>query len=346
MTIVGGPFAHTLLSDKANKNIFSSYRNLKWTISGRAALHCILSDIIKRTKKRNIWIPAFYCPSVVQLIKNLGFTIYYYDINVKNGKIEYSVHEQVEGIFLFMRYYGFSEYSDLLNEIKGNKETILIEDLTHSLLCKKIDLNIDYYFASVRKWLGVCTGGFLLAPNRNITCSYGAENNKLNYFYKSFIEQYGLYMNTGDGIRDYFRDCFWKCELALEHSTVGYDICIDDKMKIMYWDSDTVKQIRRRNAICIVESIVNKEYLIYKTVESDDVPFFVPILLKSRKERDILCRLLDENNIFCNISWERPTDYYGCSNIIETDFGLVCDERYSIDEINRMMEIVNMWLLN
>lgn len=346
MTIVGGPFSRTLLLDEVNKNISSSYHNLKWTISGRAALYFIISDIIKTTKKRNIWIPAFYCPSVVQLIKNFGLTIHYYDINVKNGKIEYSAYEKVEGIFLFMRYYGFSEYPDLLDEIKANKEVILIEDITHSLLCKKIDLNIDYYFASVRKWLGVCTGGFLLAPNKNITCSYGKENNKLDYFYKSFIKQYDLYMNIGNGIRDYFKDCFWKCELALDNSIVGYDICTDDKKKIMYWDSDTVKQIRRRNATCIVENIIDKEYLIYRTVESDDVPFFVPILLKNRKERDMLCRLLDENNIFCNISWERPINYYGCSNIIGNDFGMVCDERYSINEINRMMEIVNMWLIN
>ena len=65
-------------------------------------------------------------------------------------------------MILYLNYYGFSQ-NQLMDEINKYKRKgcIIIEDITQSLLSNNKTNFADYYFASIRKWTGVFTGGLV-----------------------------------------------------------------------------------------------------------------------------------------------------------------------------------------
>ena len=108
---------------------------------------------------------------------------------------------------------------------------------------------------------------------------------------------------------------------------------------IRNWDINYVKAKRRENAEIIINTL-NKDVLVYDSLNSSDVPFFVPIFLPG-DARMKLCEMLDKNNIFCSILWGRPDGYRGTCNMYDADFGLVCDERYNTTQIHNMVGLIN-----
>ena len=62
----------------------------------------------------------------------------------------------------------------------------------------------------------------------------------------------------------------------------------------------------------------------------------VPIMLKNR---DVIRKKLIDNKIYCPVHWPKPM---GCnSNIYDMELSLVCDQRYDIDDMKRIVSVIN-----
>ena len=88
------------------------------------------------------------------------------------------------------------------------------------------------------------------------------------------------------------------------------------------------------------------DLLIFPEMKSADCPFFVPIIVPDGK-RNELRRFLINKDIYCPVHWpvsqlhklgEKEQFLY------DNELSLVCDQRYSEYDMNRMVDLINSFL--
>lgn len=338
MKIIGGPFS--TVDTCREQNILKVYdKEMSLVGSGRIALYIILNSILKnKNVNRTIWLPAYYCNIGWEIANNLGFIVKYYPVMYEDGRycIELS-NVNAGDVVLFLNYYGFNQkhVQEKLKEVKQRGCT-LIEDITHSLLSDNKSCFSDYYFGSLRKWTGVFTGGLLYGDDLNNSSK--TANNELVLHYKSFMEDYHEYLNTGFGNRDYFRECFYKVEQIISGNYEDKAMYNRDIKLIGKWNIRRVISKRIQNAQYLIDSIKNKNVLMFDSISNGDVPFFLPIYIE---KRDLVCKALDAREIYCSVLWQRPQCCNERCNLYDNEFGLVCDERYSLSDMRRISDVIN-----
>lgn len=342
MEIIGGPFSSVPIENKCGLLDIKD-KNLCLVGSGRIALYVILLSILQEHKaNRVLWLPAYYCDMGWYIASKLGYRINYYPVMYKYGRynVELSTLSEYD-VVLFLNYYGFGQ-NQILDEIRKLKKKgcIIIEDITHSLLSCNISDFADYYFASIRKWTGVFTGGLIYGEglskyiNNDVNLDLVRHN-------KSFFESYQNYLVTGEGDRRYYGFCFYKSELMIDSNYEKLAMYQPDIELVNRWDVELVISKRFENATYLINNIKNRDILIFNEIKKGDVPFFLPIYLE---DRDSTCRFLDMQDIYCSVLWERPTDCQVKCNLYGNELGLVCDERYSMDDMKRISDILNEML--
>ena len=98
-------------------------------------------------------------------------------------------------------------------------------------------------------------------------------------------------------------------------------------------DFNSIKRKRKSNA-----SLLHKELsrLNIKHLFNDNsVPLYVPIFIKNR---DKVREKMFENNIFTPIHWSVQSST--CSKIVETELSLICDQRYTEDDLLKQISIL------
>ena len=86
--------------------------------------------------------------------------------------------------------------------------------------------------------------------------------------------------------------------------------------------------------------------LIYEKLSEADVPLFVPTMIKD--DRDRLRRHLIDKKIYCPIHWPISEYHYGISDlskkIYEEELSLVCDQRYTEEDMNRIVYEIKAYI--
>ena len=101
---------------------------------------------------------------MLQAFQDNNIEIEFYDVSY-NNKLSYNINLETEcDIFYAMNYFGFEETRmDYYIEKFAAQKTIIIEDITHSLLGEKsYNSKSNYMIASLRKWFPVITGGIAI----------------------------------------------------------------------------------------------------------------------------------------------------------------------------------------
>ncbi|MDE6785369.1 MAG: sugar transferase, partial [Ruminococcus sp.] len=156
-----------------SKNNKDTRRNLTWlpsaedatfTFSGRAAIYLALSDILKTTSCKKAYLPVYCCVSMLQPFLDLEIPVEFYTVRCENGNIVCDLPDaEKDTVVLIMNYFGV-QYEETAHAIEKlhRQGTIIIEDITHSLLSERSkSVPCDYMVASLRKWFAVPTGGWI-----------------------------------------------------------------------------------------------------------------------------------------------------------------------------------------
>ncbi len=94
------------------------------------------------------------------------------------------------------------------------------------------------------------------------------------------------------------------------------------------------RRIRQENARTLYEGLNGKVQFMFP-VENMDCPLFVPLLLPNRNE---VRAHLTKNEIYCPVHWPKPE---GCeSNIYDLELSLICDQRYGIEDMKRIVSVI------
>lgn len=347
--VIGGEFSIPISFLKKNSKCNTdTYLNKNYLFfpSGRDALYHILKDIaIENSSEFNeILIPNYICSSVTSTIKDAGWNLSYYNLdnNFHIDKKDVTLIKSKK-VLLLVDYFGCVDLSSDIKKIRNiNKDLIIIADCVQSFF--KLDLyESDYSFTSLRKMceIPLCS---IARKNKNSPFYKSNQflNSKIDLTLNSSNGRWYEYKLLGNLLKSFPSIFSDKCILnLLKHGEYLLDRDIQHDMAVPSYllnmlnfvDFNSIKRKRKSNA-----SLLHKELsrLNIKHLFNDNsVPLFVPIFIKNR---DKVREKMFENNIFTPIHWSVQSST--CSKIVETELSLICDQRYTEDDLLKQISIL------
>lgn len=307
--------------------------SIQWYLSGRSALQAIIKEL---HSARTVSMPSWCCDSMVKPFIDAGMEVHFYPVYWQDGLVQ-ETNRNSDVLFL-MDYFGYTGHQPDLSGFSG----IVIRDVTHSVFSAKYS-DADYCFGSLRKWCGVWTGGYAWTRDGHSLIMEDSDDHgyiplreKAMRLKNSFIHRWGV---TDKG----YLKVFDEAEDALEHvgihPAVDRDIELAKKLNVEF-----IKKRRRANAKVL--RTVFSEWLIFPLLSSIDTPMFVPILVPEGR-RDELRRFLITNEIYCPVHWP-VSEYHKLAErtayIYKNELSLVCDQRYSEEDMYRMVDTIRAFM--
>lgn len=329
--------------DNKEKNNNLEFLNLgkdsKLLMSGTTAIDYVLQDICDKNKI--VYMPNYCCETMVKPFIDNGYKIKYYKVDLKNNKYYIDTNEECS-IFFAMSYFGY-EYSNMdvyIQKFK-NRNIIVIEDITHRLLCQNnYCQESTYLVASLRKWFPIYTGGIAINVEKSFNVSidnYNIDDILVSTKKKAMILKKEYMMGENEIDKNDFLELFKKANLMIENykNKLIDDESIDILKNI---DINRVIEKRRKNAQIIEKDLVTRKICVLYKLQEGDCPLFVPILLHNRD--DIREKLID-NKIYCPVHWSNFNNFD--NYIYNEELSLICDQRYAEDNIKEYIEkLVNI----
>ena len=329
-TEIGSEFWSMPLKDTAT-DFFPS--DTAWFLSGRSALEAIIADIKSTRNIRIARLPSWCCDSMITPFLRRGIEVSFYPVRMENGRLVQDVPEAGENEILFvMDYFGFRSNVQI-----SRGKSIIIRDVTHSLFSAEYS-DADYYFGSLRKWCGIATGGFAIGietADRQEDVSYvfmrrAAMAEKAKYICKS---------SESKGFLNIFAEAEEHLDTCPVSKADEEDIMLAQRLNI-----DLIRAARRNNASVLLDSV--GEFAMFNTLGENDCPLFVPILLPERVRNDLRSFLISKE-IYTPIHWPK-SPYHKLDRqtecIYNSELSLVCDQRYSENDMYRIVDTINEYL--
>lgn len=304
-----------------------------YVLSGRTAIDLIIQDVAKRRPVRKVYMPAWGCDSMLAPFLAHGTQVRFYDI----GHTDFTDYTD---IFFVTNYFGYENTLPIetVKEFKA-KGAIILYDRTHSFLMENdpyLEL-ADYSFASIRKWMGVIGGAvvngvkdYQLKPFPHLDCKEQAMRMK-----KAFIE--------GDTSIDKQAFLNLYCEFG-HHLVEDYqNYEMDDLSYALYKSEDlaAMRHKRRENTKYLHEHLKGVSFIGELTENA--VPLFVPVFFDTTEQRNFVRKKLIEAQIYCPIHWPKPAQIpadFTVNKIYDTELSLICDQRYDINDMKRIIETI------
>jgi hypothetical protein len=278
----------------ATNNFFNFDKKLKFlktgtfTLCGRHALEIVLKNI-KNLNNKSIYIPSYNCPSIELVVNKYFKKIILYDLN-KNLSPKIKKIKK-NSIFLLVNYFGKE------NKFLQRKDTIIIKDLSHSLLNTfKLKKNI-LYFASLRKF-----GIFNLGGWTNVNSELKSKNERVVYFENYRLEKF-KYFNNNIRRNNKFELKLLKSLKKEENKIFNLNTIIKQNQlkKITSISSEKIKLKRIKNYLYLKKNI-QKNFLNID-YKKNEVPFCFFVKFNTKKQRDKAQKKLSQDGIFCPVYW-------------------------------------------
>ncbi len=291
-----------------------------FVFSGRTAIECVLKNI---TNVQTALLPSYCCESMIIPFIAAGIDVNYYQVDwIDELKVQI---EETADILLWCNYFGYR------NEIPSF-DGVIIEDITHSLLSEmQYHPQSDYLAASLRKWQPINCGGYCsvefagrIPPKEFVSLKNAAMEMKTDYLENPTPEK-----------KEKFLRMFNESNRWLAENYEGLGIDPYSREYLAHIDMENQRKRRRENARVLYKGLSGKVQFMFP-IEKMDCPLFVPIL---SKDRDYIRDNLSRHGIYCPVHWPKPE---GCrSNLYDMELSLVCDQRYGIEDMERLVSVLN-----
>lgn len=317
----------------------SSERDGLYVLSGRTAIDIIIQDITSYKYIKSIYLPAYCCDSMIFPFTKRGIEVNLYDVGF-DRKLQYHIDKSIEcDIFYVNNYFGYENTIDLnIIEHFKNNGAVVFYDKTHSFMMKNDNLLCDYSFASIRKWMGVVGGAII-----NGTKNYSLKEYPYLSCKEKAMRQKKAYIAGDNTIsKEDFLKSYADFGHHLQEDYMDYGM--DDLSYTIYKNTNInqLKDIRIRNAKYLHGNLTNVNFLCELT--DNACPLFVPVVFNTKEERDFVRKTLIDNQIFCPVHWPKNNHIapeMKVNKIFDTELSLICDQRYSLNDMNRIVNVIN-----
>lgn len=153
------------------------------------------------------------------------------------------------------------------------------------------------------------------------------------------------YLFRNKGSKNAFLDMFTMFSDQLQSNYKSFEIDSLSKILLSNIDIHILKEKRRENASYLYEELKNCDFIKPIIKEPDfanDCPLYLPIKVETKFRNDLRDYLIAKR-IYCPIHWPIPN--INCLNkatkrIYEEELSLVCDQRYGIDDMRRIVKTI------
>lgn len=315
--------------------------SVQWYLSGRCALRAIIKEL---KDCRTVAVPSWCCETMIKPFADAGIEVRFYPVYWDRGGLRQELRTDCDALFL-MDYFGYTGPGTELPGYHG----LVIRDVTHSLFSASYD-DADYCFGSLRKWVGVWTGGYVWSRDGHALPTEDADDLGYTALRENAMRRKSRYISgdpDADGIcvtdKKYLKlfsaaeDCLDRVGIA---PAAGRDVRLAARL-----DADTIISRRRENAAVLRSAF--PEWLIFPEMKETDCPMFVPVLVPNGK-RDALRRYLIDRQIYCPVHW--PVSAYHRLGererfLYDNGLSLVCDQRYGTKDMVRTVETIRSFFM-
>jgi len=285
-----------------------------------------LEYIIKTKGYTHIYLPYFTCEVLLEPIRNQGIQYSFYKIDANLDPIlDFEIGEK-QG-FVYTNYFGLKQrtVSRLSKKVKN-----LIVDNSQAFFSHPVP-GVDTFY-SCRKFFGVSDGAYLqLNSNERLNLQDDISVNRFSHLIKSI--DLGIESGYGDFVQNNidFVDKPVKNMSALTRkilASLDYEECR-----------------KRRNAnFAFLDYFLKDSNSLKLDFSENDAPLVYPLLVSGNE----LKQQLIERKIFVPTFWpnvfnwaERDSFEY---NLAKNLISLPIDHRYNLDDMTRMLNIINQLL--
>lgn len=324
--------------------------------SGQAALGLVLEDLqVTYPHIPNVaYVPSYCCESMLRPFRRYGFELLFYDVwlDPEIG-LRYEIDSTVDcGVFLAVSYFGFGDtVMDPWIEEFSHRGICTVEDITHRFLSRHPFSNSSTYaFASLRKWVGVASGGLARGlksvnkgprrdGNTSVTLGDRAMRSKFDYLESGCTDQVvkSEYLETWGNHERVINDESWNRG-------------IDDRSRevLQCANYGNIRTSRVSNARYLHEALSEMDMRVGPSENLDwenDCPLFLPIFVKA-SQRDELASFLRSNGVYAPVHWPKPEGLVdrepvpaGLSPYL-TEISIPIDHRYGIRDMDEVGLVV------
>lgn len=308
--------------------------NEAYLLSGRTALKFIIDDIRRDRNFHRVLLPSYCCESMVDPFNVSGVEVEFY--HVTPNHVDYPFGNDVDAVLLidFFGYVNLQNIEIARHERQQGK--VVIYDATH-----KIDGNpaveayANYSFCSYRKWY-YCNfakavkhcGDFSKVVNLRCNDKYvdirnTAASEKEKYI-SGLIDEKESYLSK-----------FSNAEQMLDNDYFEY------AGNPVLFDIESMISKRRENATYLIEELkkIPKIKIWRENLQQTDTPLFVPVLLDNAIRND-LRKYLTEHSIYCPVHWPKSQYHSKEIQLYDSELSLICDQRYNLSDMERIVRTI------
>lgn len=283
-----------------------------------------LEYILRSRQYRKVYIPYYTCDVVLEPFQKLNVEYEFYHIDI-NFEIAQEIVLQEGEALLYTNYYGLKQrYVETLVERFGQR---LIVDSTQAFYAKPIK-GIDTFY-TCRKFFGVPDGAYLYTNN---LLEQEFEKD-ISWDRMSFLTK-RIDLGAEAGYADFRHE---------SGKLIGQPIKRMSNLTLRLMQSidyeETARQ--RRNNYLSLQKTLGKSNLLNLKLEKDAIPMVYPYMIDKEGLREFLI----QHKVFVArywpsvLEWTEPSDFeYAITSFM---LPLPCDQRYSENDMIRIVEIVN-----
>jgi hypothetical protein len=317
-------------------------------MSGRCALYYCLLDLAPRDATRIAYLPAYTCETVIAPYKKAGYTPVFYDLAPEGltPQFDPALIPRISVLGL-CGYYGFSSYSrDFVGDCVKAGVTVL-QDITHSAFSAGgIEPQADYIAGSLRKWMGIPSGGIAVKRRGGFSPALLApEEEHIRGRLACFEEQARVERGEAGTREERPGEIFWETEMRLRRIFDAYesDGLSRDIMTRFPW-KELIRRRRANYARILEHSPFGPGALpVFPRLEEGVCPSHFPLYSPNREEaRALLAAGGVKSTVYWPFHGELDlADFPGARYIYDHIYTIPVDQRYTPEDMDTIARSVN-----
>ena len=343
---IGGFFPYSSLPEEENNYVSRmcpGADDILHLMSGRCAIYLCLRDIMKTDQKRAAYLPAYTCETVSGCFVKAGYEIFYYDFDHSlTPKFDENLIPKIS-FLMICGYYGFSAFDiEFVKKCRRNN-VVVMQDMTHTAFSPACP-ETDYLAVSLRKWMGVASGGLAVKRSGKFSVSPIPADEVHLGIRRTALGKREKYELTGDeSLNKESADAFWKAEFMVREI---FDMQAGDEESfktILHYPLDESIRKRRENFAYLLKNLPENPAVrpVFTGLPDDVCPMFFPFLVDGR---DALMKHLADSRIPPKVYWPVPPfieieKYPGAQYIYAHVMSISCDQRFDIADMERVVEV-------
>lgn len=334
-------------------------KNQCYTASGREAIELALISLEREKPDipKRCLMPAYMCDSVFLPFLHRGWDIVFYSVNreleTAGEEIFRLALENDPGLIFIHPYYGTDTCEGLRRQLSALRRggVMVMEDVTQAYYLEEAGKGADFVVGSLRKWYAVPDGGFVAS---DLPLASDVLLDGENYAKERLVPlvekwEYLRAENLTEEEKQSRKAKFlagnrsWEAELDRYEGVRSMSRLTARILSEV--DEEAAKQARAENYSYLYEKIREMKRLWPILLKGEgEAPLYFPVYVK---ERDELQNFLGQRDIYAPVLWpvgeQNRDELYGDeAYIYEHMLALPIDQRYGIEQIERMVQILTL----